>query len=87
MSDGTSPQIRIAATRALLNSLAFISTNMDADEERDAIMQMICQGTQATESEQRVLAYECLVGVAEHYYEKLVHYMQALFEVFYFIYI
>lgn len=73
----TDPEVRLAGTRALLNALAFVKKNFDNETERNYIMQTVCETTQADKSEIRLVAYECIVSIAETYYDLLPQYMQA----------
>mgnify|MGYP002837003353 CR=1 FL=1 len=75
-------EVRLAGTNALLNALEFVRTNFDNEAERNYIMQTICETTQAEVKELRVAGFECLVRVAELYYDKLAPYMQARAEPF-----
>ena len=72
--------MRLAGTQALLNALEFVKTNFDKEAERNYIMQTICEGTQCERKEVKVASFECLVQVAELYYDKLPQYMPALFQ-------
>eukprot|EP01039_Chlorochromonas_danica_P011194 gene11194-12482_t len=72
--------IRLAAVKALNNSLDFTSRNFEVQVERDAIMRAICEATQANEVKIREHAFECCSTVAELYYEYLEGYIKALFE-------
>ena len=72
--------VRLAATRALCNALEFVKTNFENDVERNFIMQTVCETTQAENKEIMTAAYECIVTVAELYYDKLPQYMQALYQ-------
>ena len=82
--------VRQAGTRALINALSFVKRNFDNDHERNYIMQTVCETTlreqtvdgrqQIERLETRVGAFECLVAIAELYYDKLGAYMTALFE-------
>ena len=72
--------VRLAGTTALLNALEFVKTNFDTEAERNYIMQTVCEGTQCERKEIKVASYECLVQVAELYYDKLPQYMTALFQ-------
>lgn len=67
--------VRLAATGALFNALEFAQTNFENADERNYIMQMICQGTIAPEANLREASFECLVKIAAHYYAKLPAYM------------
>nr|XP_023922462.1 importin subunit beta-1 [Quercus suber] len=75
-----SPEVRLAATKALYNALDFAQTNFENDMERNYIMKMVCETAISKEVEIRQVAFECLVSIASTYYEKLEPYMQALFE-------
>ena len=75
----TDPDTRLAGTRALLNALAFVKKNFDNETERNYIMQTVCETTQADRSDIRLAAYECIVSIAETYYDLLAPYMQALY--------
>ncbi|KAH9607527.1 hypothetical protein KSS87_017457 [Heliosperma pusillum] len=73
-------EIRLAATRALYNALAFAQTNFENEMERNYIMKVVCDTATSQEVEIRQAAYECLVAIASMYYEVLEPYMQALYE-------
>ncbi|XP_057519337.1 importin subunit beta-1-like [Amaranthus tricolor] len=75
-----SAEIRLAATKALYNALAFAQTNFENELERNYIMKVVCDTATSQEVEVRQAAYECLVAIASMYYEVLEPYMQALFE-------
>ena len=72
--------IRLSAATALRNSLLFTRKNMDNVEERNMIMQAICETTQSTNVLVRAAAYECICQIAYQYYEKLADYMMTLFQ-------
>jgi len=63
----------------LNNALEFARVNFGNDAERNYIMQMVCQGTLATDPRIRLAAWECLVGVADRYYDNLPAYMSDIF--------
>ena len=73
-------EIRLAATVALGNALFFAETNFEKENERNYIMQVTCEATVCADVRVRQAAYEVLVGVAEHYYDKLQPYMTAVFD-------
>ncbi|KAL2901998.1 Importin subunit beta-1 [Bienertia sinuspersici] len=75
-----SAEIRLAATKALYNALAFAQTNFENEMERSYIMKVTCETATSQEVEIRQAAYECLVAIASMYYEVLEPYMQTLFE-------
>lgn len=72
--------IRLAAATALRNSLIFTRKNMDNVNERNMIMQTICEATQSSDEKVRTASYECIVQIAFIYYNKLQDYMQTLFQ-------
>ncbi|KAL6987881.1 Importin subunit beta-1 [Sarracenia purpurea var. burkii] len=75
-----SPEVRLAATKALYNALDFAQTNFENEMERNYIMKVVCETAVAKETEIRQAAFECLVSIASTYYEVLVPYMQTIFE-------
>ena len=80
MQDSRSDPIRLSAATALRNSLLFTKKNMDSTDERNIIMQAICQATQSQDAKVRAAAYECIVQIAYQYYDKLQDYMMTLFQ-------
>lgn len=77
-----SNHVRLAATNALLNSLEFTKANFEVETERHFIMQVVCEATQSTETQVRVVALQCLVRVMSLYYQYMEHYMgPALFAI------
>mmetsp|Transcript_2074 Transcript_2074/g.2938 ORF Transcript_2074/g.2938 Transcript_2074/m.2938 type:complete len:868 (-) Transcript_2074:237-2840(-) len=68
--------IRLAAAKALRNSLLFTQKNMEQKMERDMIIKTICEATQSTDAAVREAAYDCICQVAYLYYEKLNDYME-----------
>ncbi|KIK64912.1 hypothetical protein GYMLUDRAFT_240267 [Collybiopsis luxurians FD-317 M1] len=76
----TSPDVQLAAIRALYNSLEFVRDNFDREGERNYIMQVVCEATQNQNVHVQVGAFECLVRIMDLYYDKMGLYMeQALF--------
>ncbi|CAM8952423.1 unnamed protein product [Rhodiola kirilowii] len=75
-----SPEVRLAATKALYNALDFAQTNFDNEMERNYIMKMVCETALAKETGIRQAAFECLVSIASTYYGVLEPYMPTLFE-------
>ncbi|EMC92203.1 hypothetical protein BAUCODRAFT_78155 [Baudoinia panamericana UAMH 10762] len=72
--------IRNAAITALGDSLEFVRTNFENEGERNYIMQVICEATQATDTRIQSGAYGCLNRIMGLYYEKMRFYMEkALF--------
>lgn len=72
--------IRLAAAVALKNSLVFAQKNMEKTEERNAIMQTICEATRSNDPRVRAVAYDGIVQIAVNYYDKLQDYMTTLYE-------
>lgn len=78
----TSNYIRLAATTALLNSLDFAKQNFENENERNMLMQVICNATQSTETGIKVAALQCLVKIMSLYYHCMEPYMgRALFHI------
>ncbi|KAK4796743.1 hypothetical protein SAY86_029069 [Trapa natans] len=75
-----SPDVRLAATKALYNALDFAQTNFENEMERNYIMKVVCETAMSKEVEIRQAAFECLVSIASTYYELLGPYMPTLFE-------
>ncbi|EME47146.1 hypothetical protein DOTSEDRAFT_41624 [Dothistroma septosporum NZE10] len=72
--------IRNAAISALGDSLEFVRTNFENEGERNYIMQVICEATQADDNRIQQGAYGCLNRIMGLYYEKMRFYMEkALF--------
>lgn len=72
-------EIRKAAVAAMCNSLHFTERNFEIEDERNTIMQVVCEATQCSDVAVRMKAFECIATVAELYYDKLQDYMDALF--------
>ena len=72
--------IRNAAITALGDSLEFVRSNFEDEGERNYIMQVICEATQADDTRIQQGAYGCLNRIMGLYYEKMRFYMEkALF--------
>ncbi|KAJ2724939.1 karyopherin Kap95 [Coemansia sp. Benny D115] len=75
-----SQEVRYAAVVALYNSLEFVRQNFENDNERNVIMQTVCEATQSPNVNVQVAAFECLVRIMQLYYDKMSFYMEkALF--------
>eukprot|EP00538_Stauroneis_constricta_P004226 CAMPEP_0119570102 /NCGR_PEP_ID=MMETSP1352-20130426/43444_1 /TAXON_ID=265584 /ORGANISM="Stauroneis constricta, Strain CCMP1120" /LENGTH=859 /DNA_ID=CAMNT_0007619767 /DNA_START=157 /DNA_END=2736 /DNA_ORIENTATION=+ len=72
--------LRLAAAVALRNSLGFCSRNMERKEERDAIMNTVCEATRSQHPGVRGAAYDCIVQVAVQYYGHIQEYMTKIYE-------
>lgn len=72
--------VRNAAITALGDSVDFVRTNMDNEGERNYIMQVVCEATQAEDLRVQAGAFGCLNRIMGSYYEKMRFYMEkALF--------
>lgn len=72
--------VRSAAITALGDSLEFVRSNFENEGERNYIMQVVCEATQAEDSRIQQGAYGCLNRIMVLYYEKMRFYMErALF--------
>ncbi|KAK1758488.1 hypothetical protein QBC47DRAFT_142888 [Echria macrotheca] len=73
-------EIRLAAITALGDSLEFIGNNFKHEGERNYIMQVVCEATQAEDSRIQQGAFGCLNRIMSLYYEDMRFYMEkALF--------
>jgi importin subunit beta-1 len=74
------PDVRDAAITALSDSLEFVRSNFENEGERNYIMQVICEATQAPDTRVQQGAYGCLNRIMGLYYDKMKFYMEkALF--------
>lgn len=72
--------VRNAAMTALGDSIDFVRTNMENEGERNYIMQVVCEATQADDLRVQAGAFGCLNRIMGSYYEKMRFYMEkALF--------
>ena len=73
-------EVRLAAIYALGDSLEFVDSNFKNEGERNYIMQVICEATQAADSRIQQGAFGCLNRIMSLYYELMRFYMEkALF--------
>lgn len=73
-------EVRLAAIDALGNSLEFVDSNFKNEGERNYIMQVICEATQAGDSRIQQGAFGCLNRIMSLYYDLMRFYMEkALF--------
>ncbi|KAK3331040.1 armadillo-type protein [Apodospora peruviana] len=73
-------EVRLAAITALGDSLEFVGNNFKHEGERNYIMQVICEATQADDSRIQQGAFGCLNRIMALYYENMRFYMEkALF--------
>lgn len=72
--------VRNAAITALSDSVDFVRSNMDNEGERNYIMQVVCEATQAEDVRIQAGAFGCLNRIMGSYYDKMRFYMEkALF--------
>ncbi|GBF94393.1 importin subunit beta-like [Raphidocelis subcapitata] len=74
-----SSDTRLAAVTALQNAIEFADHNFGNENERNYIMQVVCQGTVASDPRIRVQSFTCLHEIAANYYGQLPPYMQEIF--------
>ncbi|KAL3426534.1 hypothetical protein PVAG01_00043 [Phlyctema vagabunda] len=73
-------EVRLAAIHALGDSLEFVDSNFKNEGERNYIMQVICEATQASDSRIQQGAFGCLNRIMSLYYDLMRFYMEkALF--------
>jgi importin subunit beta-1 len=76
----TNADVRVAAINALSDSIEFVRSNFDNEGERNYIMQVICEATQADDDRIQQGSYGCLNRIMGLYYDKMRFYMEkALF--------
>jgi importin subunit beta-1 len=76
----TNKDVRLAAITALGDSLEFVGNNFKNEGERNYIMQVVCEATQAEDSRIQQGAFGCLNRIMALYYEHMRFYMEkALF--------
>ena len=72
--------VRNSAISALSDSLEFVRNNFENEGERNYIMQVVCEATQADDARVLQGAYGCLNRIMALYYDKMYFYMEkALF--------
>jgi importin subunit beta-1 len=74
-----SPEVRLAAVKALYNALDFAESNFANEMERNYIMKVVCDTAVSKEVEIRQAAFECLVAIASTYYSHLEPFMETIF--------
>ena len=78
--DEPNPDVRNAAITALSDSIDFVRSNMENEGERNYIMQVVCETTQAEDVRIQAGAFGCLNRIMGVYYDKMRFYMEkALF--------
>lgn len=71
--------VRLAATIALNNTLEFARSQFEVPNERGAIVNTLCEAARSGDDRVRQAAFEGLVKVAEHYYDKLHEYIRDIY--------
>ncbi|KAM9899563.1 hypothetical protein OXX79_005662, partial [Metschnikowia pulcherrima] len=71
-----SVQVRLTAINALIHSLSFIKHNFQREGERNFIMQVVCEATQAEDAELQAAAFACLARIVQLYYQHMSLYME-----------
>lgn len=73
-------EVRLAAIHALGDSLEFVDSNFKNEGERNYIMQVVCEATQAPDTRIQQGAFGCLNRIMALYYDLMRFYMEkALF--------
>ena len=76
----TNDDVRLAAITALGDSLEFVESNFKHEGERNYIMQVVCEATQADDARIKQGAFGCLNRIMGLYYDSMRFYMEkALF--------
>lgn len=75
-SNEPSAVVRLTALNALVNSLEFIKFNFAREGERNYIMQVVCEATQASNREIQASAFGCLARIMALYYRFMALYME-----------
>ncbi|OTB04686.1 hypothetical protein M426DRAFT_150492 [Hypoxylon sp. CI-4A] len=76
----TNGEVRLSAISALGDSLEFVGNNFKHEGERNYIMQVVCEATQAEDTRIQQGAFGCLNRIMALYYENMRYYMEkALF--------
>ncbi|KAI0839574.1 ARM repeat-containing protein [Hypoxylon sp. FL0890] len=76
----TNTEVRLSAISALGDSLEFVGNNFKHEGERNYIMQVVCEATQAEDARIQQGAFGCLNRIMALYYENMRFYMEkALF--------
>lgn len=75
-SEEKNNDVRLTALNALVNSLEFIKFNFDKEGERNYIMQVVCEATQADSVDLQEAAFGCLAKIMSLYYRYMQVYME-----------
>lgn len=69
--------VRLTAINALVNSLEFVKMNFANEPERNFIMQVVCEATQAEDLELQAAAFGAMARIMSLYYHYMKIYMQS----------
>lgn len=75
-SDEPSVAVRLTAINALVNSLEFVKENFEQEGERNYIMQVVCEATQAEDAELQAAAFGAMARIMNLYYRFMGLYME-----------
>ncbi|CDK29081.1 unnamed protein product [Kuraishia capsulata CBS 1993] len=75
-SSEPSTVVRLTAIKALVDSLEFIGNNFQREGERNYIMQVVCEATQAEDTELQASAFGALAKIMSLYYQYMSVYME-----------
>lgn len=74
--DEPNDDVRLAAMQALAESLDFVEQNMEDEGERNFILQVVCEATQAENDSIKQSAFGCLNKIVGLYYRHMPFYME-----------
>ncbi|ODV61710.1 karyopherin beta [Ascoidea rubescens DSM 1968] len=75
-SEKNSKIVRLTAINALVDSLEFIQSNFQKEGERNYIMQVVCEATQASDVDLQAAAFGALAKIMSLYYKFMPLYME-----------
>jgi len=75
----TNNKIKLAATKALVNSLEFTHNNFAEQRQRDMIMELVFGVCGSSDEQCQIFAFQCLVEMGQLYYDHLTPYMPRIF--------
>ena len=79
MSGNQPIEVKLYATKALCDALEFASMNFEKQDERDCLMQMICEAAVSPDARIRLAAYQNLNKVADLHYKYLEPYIAMIY--------
>lgn len=75
-ADTSDPTVKLTAVNSLIDALDFIDENMARDQERNFLMQVVCELTQSPFIDLKIAAFGCLCKIMSHYYYYMKPYME-----------